>query len=148
MSKQHLQIAKMLENLVQLQKAKDRELQDNLLGAMAQMLAKSVTEKVPHIIQHELKHAVLPSLHQMVEAYRLQIDSQYSQVKDNFAKVLSSKPLIDAISVSIVNLIVPSLEKSYKDVIVQSLVPSCERVCGQMFQQINETFSKGTKECE
>lgn len=105
MSKQHLQIAKMLENLVQLQKAKDRELQDNLMGAMAQMLTKSVAEKVPHIVQHELKHAVLPSLHQMVETYRLQIDTQHSQVKENFAKVLSSKVKRDSLRLNKFNSI-------------------------------------------
>lgn len=154
MSKQHLQIAKMLENLVQLQKVKDREMQEQLISAVGQIISKSVSDKIQQIVTHEIKHAVLPTIHQSTEAYMQRIDSQYSHkfanidsmVKENFAKVISSKSLTDSISVSVVNLIAPTLEKCYRDIIAQSLVPSWERVCGQMFQQINETFTKGTKE--
>lgn len=53
----------------------------------------------------------------------------------------------DALSTSVVNVIKPSLDKSYKDMITSTLIPSWERICNSMFQQINETFTKGTKEC-
>ncbi|XP_030765683.1 enhancer of mRNA-decapping protein 4 isoform X2 [Sitophilus oryzae] len=154
MSKQHLQIAQLLENLVQLQKAKDREMQENILSAVNQMLTKSISDKLQHTLQHEIKHSVLPTVHQLVESYRHQIDTQYNNkftnidtmVRENFAKVISSKSLTESISVSVVSLIAPTLDKCYRDIIAQSLLPSWERVCGQMFQQINETFTKGTKE--
>lgn len=48
---------------------------------------------------------------------------------------------------AVVSRVAPSLEKCYKDIIASSLIPSWERICGTMFQQINETFTKGTKEC-
>lgn len=54
----------------------------------------------------------------------------------------------DALSTSVVNVIKPSLDKSYKDMITATLIPSWERICNSMFQQINETFTKGTKECK
>lgn len=66
---------------------------------MSQISTSAITEKVPQIVQHEIKHTVLPSLHQAMEAYRLQIESQFNHkfanmdatVKDNLAKALSSK---------------------------------------------------------
>ncbi|KAF7268427.1 hypothetical protein GWI33_018437 [Rhynchophorus ferrugineus] len=154
MSKQHLQIAQMLENLIQLQKTKDREMQETLLTSIAQMLNKSFIDKVQHTLQHEITHSVLPMLHQMVDSYRHQIDTHYTHkfasidaiVKENFVKVISSKSLTESITVSVANLIAPTLEKCYRDIIAKSLIPSWERVCSQMFQQINETFTKGTKE--
>lgn len=54
----------------------------------------------------------------------------------------------DALSTSVVNVIKPSLDKSYKDMISTTLLPSWDRICNNMFQQINETFTKGTKECK
>ncbi|XP_066256745.1 enhancer of mRNA-decapping protein 4 homolog [Euwallacea similis] len=154
MSKQQLQFAKMLENLVQLQKAKDRELQENLANVMSQILAKAVSEKVPQIVQHEIKHTVLPSLHQTMESYRLQIENQFSHkftnmdsmVKEQLSKVLGSKSLVESLSVSVANLIAPGLEKSYREIIAHSLLPSWEKICSQMFHQINDAFSRGTKE--
>lgn len=32
--------------------------------------------------------------------------------------------------------------------IAATLIPSWERICNSMFQQINDTFTKGTKECK
>lgn len=45
-------------------------------------------------------------------------------------------------------MIKPSLDQSYKDMIAATLIPSWERICNSMFQQINDTFTKGTKECK
>lgn len=49
---------------------------------------------------------------------------------------------------SVANVITPILERCYKDMITATLIPSWEKICGTMFQQINETFTKGTKECK
>ncbi|KAL1513336.1 hypothetical protein ABEB36_002757 [Hypothenemus hampei] len=154
MAKQHLQIAKMLENLIQLQKVKDRELQDNLIDIINQILPKAIADKIPSIVQQEVKHSVLPSLHQSMDTYRLHMETQYnhkfanmdSAIKKYLSDILSSKELLELISVGTANLITPNLEHSYKTAITKTLVPSLERVCGQMFQQINETFTRGTKE--
>ena len=66
---------------------------------MSQILTKSMSDKVQQVVSHEIKHSVLPTIHQVVESYRHQIDSQYNHkfanidamVKENFAKVISSK---------------------------------------------------------
>lgn len=56
--------------------------------------------------------------------------------------------MADSLSMSIVNVIKPSLEECYKEMVGTTLIPSWERVCGSMFQQIHDTFTKGTKECK
>ncbi|XP_056638330.1 enhancer of mRNA-decapping protein 4 isoform X1 [Diorhabda sublineata] len=135
MSKQQLQIAKMLET-------------------SNQQSIKTLSEKLQQIITHEIKNAVLPVVQNQMETYRHQIESQYTQklnhtdilLRDNISKAFNSKTLADTLSVSVVNIVAPSLEKCYRDIISSSLIPSWERVCGQMFQQINETFTRGTKE--
>ncbi|XP_050294918.1 enhancer of mRNA-decapping protein 4 isoform X2 [Anthonomus grandis grandis] len=150
MSKQHLQIAKMFENLVQLQKSNDKDLQEKLLSTVGQISSKTISDK----IQFEMKHSVLNNIHQMMDTLRLQLESQLNHrfnniecmFRDNLTKMLNSKTLIEAISVSIVNAVSPALDRSYREQILQVLVPSCEKVCTKMFEQIKDTFTKGTKE--
>ncbi|KAJ8960755.1 hypothetical protein NQ318_020048 [Aromia moschata] len=149
MSKQHLQIAKLLESFIGMQKSKDRELQEQIVT----LVTKSLSEKLQQVVSQEMK-LIMPAIHSLIDSYRLQVDNQYSQkmsntdlmLKENVAKAFNSKALADSLSVSVVNIVAPSLEKCYRDIISSSLIPSWERVCGQMFQQINETFTKGTKE--
>nr|XP_023013294.1 enhancer of mRNA-decapping protein 4 [Leptinotarsa decemlineata] len=153
-SKQQLQIAKMLENLINLQKVRDREMQEHIVSAVGQLFTKSLSEKMQQIVSQEMHHVVLPAIHNMIESYRLQVDSTYLEkvantdkmLKENVWKSFNSKALADTLSVSVVNIVAPSLEKCYRDIITSTLIPSWERVCGQMFQQINETFTRGTKE--
>lgn len=38
------------------------------------------------------------------------------------------------------------MEQSFKNVAISSLVPQWEKLCSNMFVQLNETFSQGTKE--
>ncbi|CAH1995790.1 unnamed protein product [Acanthoscelides obtectus] len=154
MSKQQLQIVKVLENLMNAENGKHRELQEQLATAVTQFLGKSLGEKIQISVAHEMKHVILPAVHNMAESYRKQIDAQYSQklantdimLRENVAKAFNSKALADTLSHSVVNIVAPSLEKCYRDIISSSLIPSWEKVCGKMFQQINETFTKGTKE--
>ncbi|KAG5876298.1 hypothetical protein JTB14_028939 [Gonioctena quinquepunctata] len=153
-SKQQLQLAQMLENLMNMQKTKDRELHEQIVATVSQIFTKSLAEKMQQIVSQEMNRVVLPAIHNLIETYKLQIDTQYMEklsntdmmLKENVWKVFNSKALADTLSVSVVNIVTPSLEKCYRDIISSSLIPSWERVCGQMFQQINETFTRGTKE--
>lgn len=150
MSKQQLQIAKMLESLVSMQKNNERDLQEHILSTVTQVLSKSLSEKLQTIMTHEVKHVILPSIHNQIDSYRHNMESQYVQkltnidntLRDNIAKAFNNKALADTLSLSVA----PILEKCYRDIITSTIIPSWERVCGQMFQQINETFTRGTKE--
>ncbi|XP_050510521.1 enhancer of mRNA-decapping protein 4 isoform X2 [Diabrotica virgifera virgifera] len=154
LSNQQLQIMKMLETLVTMQKTTERDLQENILTGVSQIFTKSLADKVQQILASEVKMVILPAIQSQVESYRHQLESQYAQkishtdmmLRDNIAKAFNNKALADTLSLSVVNIVAPSLEKCYRDIISSSLIPSWERVCGQMFQQINETFTRGTKE--
>lgn len=99
LAKQQLQIAKMLENFVSVQKDMERDVQDHLVTSVTQMLTKSLAEKMQQIVSHEMKHVILPAIHNLIDSYRVQIDGQYSQklasmdvmLKENVAKAFNSK---------------------------------------------------------
>lgn len=102
MSKQQLQIAKMLESLVTMQKNNERDLQEHILSTVTQVLSKSLSEKLQTIMTHEVKHVILPSIHNQIDSYRHNMESQYVQkltnidntLRDNIAKAFNNKVCI------------------------------------------------------
>lgn len=99
LAKQQLQIAKMLENFVNVHKNMEREGQDRMVPNITQMLTKSLAEKMQQIVSHEMKHVILPAIHNLIDSYRVQVDGQYSKklssldvmLKENVAKAINSK---------------------------------------------------------
>ncbi|KAL3282525.1 hypothetical protein HHI36_005706 [Cryptolaemus montrouzieri] len=153
-SQHQLQMAKFLENLFNMHKMKERETLDTLLGSISQVINKAVAENIQTIVAQEMKHAIVPTVMNLMESLKRQLELQFNQktsqadlfLKDNIAKTVANKALTDTISQSVVNSVTPGLEKCYRDMIMNSLIPSWEKVCGNMFQQINDTFTQGTKE--
>ncbi|KAF5303414.1 hypothetical protein FQA39_LY19031 [Lamprigera yunnana] len=57
-----------------------------------------------------------------------------------------NQAVADSLSLSIVNIIKPSLEECYKEMVGTTLYSIMGNVCVTMIQQIFDTFTKGTKE--
>lgn len=154
LSRSQIQQAKLFENYVNIQKSVEQEHIENLIASTTQILTKQITEKLQLIIGHDIKNIVLPSIMNTFESLKHQLFVEYTQkltntdhlLKDNISKLVTSKAVADSLSLSIVNIIKPSLEECYKEMMGTTLIPSWERVCGTMFQQIHDTFTKGTKE--
>lgn len=99
MTKNQMHMAKMFENYVNLQKNKDRDVQDAIVTGISQLLVKQLSEKLQNIIVHEIKHVVLPAVLAVFENLKHQLDIQYSQklnstdmlLKDNISKLVTSK---------------------------------------------------------
>lgn len=99
MSKNQMQMAKLFENFVNVQKGREQELQENFVSAVAQILNKQFTEKLQNIVMQELKQVVLPPVLAIFENLKHQLDIQYSQklnstdhlLKDNISKLFTSK---------------------------------------------------------
>lgn len=99
MSKQYLQTTKRLEHVISVQKSRDKELQDQLVKGVSQLLTKTLAEKMQQIVSQEMKHIVLPGVHNLIESYRNQVDAQYAQklanmdnmLKDSISKSFNNK---------------------------------------------------------
>lgn len=99
LAKNHLQMSKLSENLVNTQKTRERDLQDSLMTCMTQMMSKQLSDKLQSIVVHEVKHVVVPAVLGVFESLKHQLDIQYSQklnstdhlLKDNIAKMVTSK---------------------------------------------------------
>lgn len=67
-------------------------------------------------------------------------------LKENITKLVHSKSVMDVLGQSVTQSLRPYIENCYKDTIGNTILPGWERTCQQMFQQIHETFTCGTKE--
>lgn len=99
MSKSQMQMAKLFENCISLQKSRERELQDSFLNGVSQIFNKQVIEKLHGVVIQEIKQVILPGVLAVFESLKHQLDIQYSQklnttdhlLKDNIAKLVNSK---------------------------------------------------------
>jgi hypothetical protein len=55
--------------------------------------------------------------------------------------------MIDSLSHAVANAIQATMIASYRDTFNQIVVPSFEKAATNMFQQTNDVFKRGTKEC-
>ena len=56
--------------------------------------------------------------------------------------------MIDSLSQSISRAIQSSISTSYREAFNQFVIPSFEKAATNMFQQTNDVFKRGTKECK
>lgn len=56
--------------------------------------------------------------------------------------------MIDSLSHAVANAIQPTMIASYRDTFNQIVIPSFEKTATNMFQQTNDVFKRGTKECQ
>jgi polyribonucleotide nucleotidyltransferase len=55
--------------------------------------------------------------------------------------------MIDSLSNAVANSIQSTMTTSYRDTFNQIVIPSFEKAATNMFQQTNDVFKRGTKEC-
>lgn len=55
--------------------------------------------------------------------------------------------MIDSLSHAVANAIQATMINSYRDTFNQIVIPSFEKAATNMFQQTNDVFKRGTKEC-
>lgn len=55
--------------------------------------------------------------------------------------------MIDSLSTAVANAIQTTMITTYRDTFNQIVIPSFEKAATNMFQQTNDVFKRGTKEC-
>lgn len=55
--------------------------------------------------------------------------------------------VVDAIGTAAASALQGPIQVTYREAFQSTILPSFERACQNMFQQINESFHKGTQQC-
>ncbi|XP_063229999.1 enhancer of mRNA-decapping protein 4 isoform X2 [Bacillus rossius redtenbacheri] len=154
LEKQRQQQSRLIDELLAVKEDKERKRQEALMSAISQSVGNLVTTKLDEIVMSEINSTILPGVVDVMESLKQELHSQMSQklattdhlLKENIANLVNSKAVLEVLGQSLVATMRPLIQGTYKDIFASSVVPAFENVCQNMFQQINQSFSAGTKE--
>jgi hypothetical protein len=107
--------------------------------------------KLEKLVKDELKQIVQPQLNKAVEPFKEQIPKEIvdklqtieNVLKDNITKMFKSKTFMDNITQSLSQSLQSTIVNTYRDTFQKIIIPSFEKSCQNMYQQINQIFKKG-----
>ncbi len=110
-----------------------------------------VIGKLEKLVKDELKQIVQPQLNKAVEPFKEQIPKEIAEklhtienvLKENINKMFKSKTFMDTITQSLSQSLQSTIVNTYRDTFQKIIVPSFEKSCQNMYQQINQIFKKG-----
>ena len=126
--------------------------EENFCSIVNQALATQIVPKLEGIIKDEIRQSIQPQVIKIIEPFREQIPRELAEklsatenlLKDSIAKMFKSKGFLDSISQSVGNGIQSTIVNAYRDSFQKVVIPSFEKSCQGMYQQINTTFKKGS----
>lgn len=128
--------------------------QEALLSAISQTVDNLIHTKLDDIVTSEINANILPAIIESMESLKQDLHVEMTQklsatdhlLKENISKLINSKSVMDVISNALVTAMRPCLADAYKETFMSVALPGYEKACTSMFHQLNDTFSKGTKE--
>jgi hypothetical protein len=128
----------------------DKQHQDRL----QQTVTTSLQNRVDRAIKQEVKNTVIPTINKIFNPVQEQINQTLVQkltaadhlIKDNIAKMVKSKPIIDAIGQATSSILQRTLVATFQETFQSTVIPAFEGACQAMYKQMNDTFQRGTED--
>ncbi|KAL4234140.1 enhancer of mRNA decapping 4 [Mactra antiquata] len=129
---------------------RDERKQERLQHTVIQSLSQSVNNHLDKTV----RSTIIPSLTKVLEPVKDQIHHEMAQkltatdslLKDNISKMVRSRQTVESIGVAAGNAIQSPIQAAYREAFTNFVIPSFERTTQNMYQQVTDTFQKGTKE--
>ncbi|GFQ69841.1 enhancer of mRNA-decapping protein 4 [Trichonephila clavata] len=143
-----------LENLIIKMAEEDRRRTDCELITMSGEIASTFGSKLDSTLKQELASNIVPQINRVLDTIAQKMQLDFSQklsatdtsLRDSFTKHLKGKPFMDSLSQVLSASLQGVVQSACKDVFQNSVVPSFDKACQHLFQQLNEQFNKGTVE--
>lgn len=134
----------------------DRSNRESLLSGVSQIIGAQFAEKLNASVTYETRNTLCPLVQRILEPIVNSIQMEVSKkltatdhlLAENIQKMVNSKTVMDNLCVAISHSVATSTKEAFKQTIQSSLIPHVEKAQSQMFKQLNQSFSSGTKECE
>lgn len=128
--------------------------EEAIVSGISQSVNNIVSAKLEDIIQTEILNTIVPAILNQMEDLQRQIHIELTQklsatdhlLKENILKLVNSNSVMEVLSSSLVSCLNSTIADCYREYFSNVAMPKFEKACSAMFTQINDTFSKGTKE--
>ncbi|XP_033754002.1 enhancer of mRNA-decapping protein 4-like isoform X2 [Pecten maximus] len=143
-----------IQDLLQQTERRDQHRQDKLQQAITQTVNQAVQHNLEKQVKAEMRNNVVPNVSKILEPIKDQFHQDMAQkltatdalLKDNISKMVRSRQTVDAIGMAAGNALQTPIQVAYREAFQNIVIPNFERSTQNMFQQINETFTKGSRE--
>ncbi|EEC17226.1 Edc4 protein, putative, partial [Ixodes scapularis] len=119
-------------------------------NAVVQYLSSSLPASLDKSISREVKTSVVPAVCQtmdgMCSEVSKRLEATEASVKDSVSKMTKSKALIEAVSQATSIAVQPHVTANCREILQNTLIPTVEHICQNLFLRLNESFSRGTRE--
>ncbi|XP_056664673.1 enhancer of mRNA-decapping protein 4 isoform X10 [Monodelphis domestica] len=130
------------------------QLQEHLSQQLSQALSSAVAGRLERTVREEMKKTVPQCVSKSLEPVTSQLSGTVSAkltavegtLKENVTKLVKSKNLTDTIARAAADTLQGPMQAAYREAFQSIVLPTFEKSCQAMFQQINDSFKLGTQE--
>ncbi|XP_065299211.1 enhancer of mRNA-decapping protein 4 isoform X1 [Dermacentor albipictus] len=123
---------------------------DKQATIVAQSLAAVLGTHLEKSIANEFKNSVVPTVVKVIDTTRCEIsrrlETTEAVIRDTIIKAIKSKVMADTVAQAISASVQSHVQGTCREIMQNTLMPSLDRICQNLFLQLNETFQQGTRE--
>lgn len=127
---------------------------EELVNTLWQAVDTTLRKNLELAVKSEMKNHVLPAMMQSIDSVKNELTREVAQkltasdaiLKDNLTKLIRNRQTIEAIGSSVGASIEVPIQTAYRDAFQNIVIPNFERTSQNMYNQVHDTFQKGTKE--
>ncbi|XP_048508923.1 enhancer of mRNA-decapping protein 4 isoform X4 [Athalia rosae] len=112
--------------------------QQEVLHSLESTITGKLEKNLPQIVDGALD----PLRHQL----RLDVSHMDELMKENLTQLVNGAHIRDTLTLAAANAAKPALDSVFKEAFTNVLLPGMERACQTMFRQVQDAFSRGTRE--
>lgn len=135
-----------LERVLVESQGRQQQLQEQLSAAVTNRMDRVLREEMKKTIPQTISKSLEPVTTQLNNTVAAKLTAVEIAMKDNVSKVVKSKNTTDAIGRAVAEAMQGPIQAAYKDTFQSVVLPVFEKGCQSMFQQINDSFKRGTQE--
>jgi enhancer of mRNA-decapping protein 4 len=123
------------------------ELQQSVINNLLVILEKLIKDEINRLINAQFSQHLLEPIRAQICIDLNEKLKQFELVlKESALNLFISKPIMDTLSQSVTTSLHSQCVQTYRDTFQKILVPNFEKSCQNMYQQVNESFAKGTQD--
>ena len=123
------------------------ELQQSVINNLLVILEKLIKDEINRLINAQFSQHLLEPIRAQISIDLNEKLKQFELVlKESALNLFISKPTMDTLSQSVTTSLHSQCVQTYRDTFQKILVPNFEKSCQNMYQQVNQSFAKGTQD--
>ncbi|XP_012276185.1 enhancer of mRNA-decapping protein 4 [Orussus abietinus] len=123
--------------------------QQEVLTSLESTIKEQIDSSLPAVVGNALepmKHQLMMHVTRVDELLKENVSRTDDLLKENMMKLINGAHVRDTLALVAANAVKPAAEVAFKEVFSNVLLPGMERACQSIFKQVQDVFTRGTRE--